>query len=510
MLKNLLKTVKQNRSAAAALLVAIVLPVAFNNCSAKMSFEASQESRIAALNTSGAIVINNGDQFTTSKAVTLSLVHATADKMYVTNDPKCESGGTWEPMSNLKTWNLGSVNTTSAVYVKFSNDGVVASDCLNDTIIHDDIAPTLAVITAPPAFTNAADVAAVLLSNDAGSGVDSAICSGTSASAKCTPSNLTVMAAAEGSHSYTVSVKDRAGNVSPSGNVSFVVDRTVPTVALNLVPSSVSNQVSSEFRFSGTDALSGLDHFDCRSGLKATFGATTFKACLSGIIANSTSGPQRFEVRSVDRAGNMSAVASYEWLIDLGAPTVQITKTPGPFSNLTQASFEFVGTDDSGPLASFACSIDNKPATACSSPYTSPAGLTEGPHVFSVTGKDIAGNVSAPATYNWTVDTTPPNLAITAKPSAINSMKSADFVLLATDALSGIDSIECQIDGGGRERSRKQRIDRRFVFLENRYHETDTHADGPKSLDQRSRGFDCDGGHRCERRDGPTTRNDPV
>ncbi|CAN5724259.1 hypothetical protein BH10BDE1_BH10BDE1_29630 [soil metagenome] len=448
MLKNMVRIVLTNRSAALALAIAILLPLAFNNCSAQMAFEASQEQRLSSLNTSGTIVINNGDEFTNSAAVTLGVAHASADQMYLTNDPKCETGGAWEAISSSKPWTLSNLNSSAAVYVKFSNDGALASDCLSDSIVHDDIAPVVNVATAAPAFTNAANVTAGLAASDSGSGIASASCVGTSPSTDCSPTSLVVKSPIEGSHSFNVTVTDRAGNVSLPRNVSFVVDRTVPTVALNLAPSSITNQVNSTFQFSGNDTLSGVDHFECRAGASATFASLPMQNCASGFTASLAAGAQRFEVRALDRAGNASATLAYAWTIDLGAPTVQITKSPTPYSNQTQATFEFVGTDDGGPVGSYSCKIDSGAAVACSSPFVSSAGLTQGSHTFSVTGTDGAGNMSAPAMYTWIIDTTLPVLSITSKPAPINNVKSADFVLSATDN-TGIDLIECQLDGGG-------------------------------------------------------------
>lgn len=69
--------------------MALGLPVAYTNCSAKMNFEASEESRLASLNGSGTIVINDGADYTQSDAVTLSISHIAAEQMYITDDPTC-------------------------------------------------------------------------------------------------------------------------------------------------------------------------------------------------------------------------------------------------------------------------------------------------------------------------------------------------------------------------------------------------------------------------------------
>ncbi|MBN8539087.1 MAG: hypothetical protein J0L82_01780 [Deltaproteobacteria bacterium] len=444
------KLVNNGFAMTAVALMALSLPVAYTNCSAKFGFEASDDSKLASLNSSGVIVINNGNDFTNSDAVTLSISHVSAEQMYVTNDPTCETGGSWQSVAASLPWTLANKNSSASVHVKFSNDGDggVTSGCVSDAIVHDDLPPTLSVTTAPPAFTNAGSVAAVFASQDSGSGVDQAICEvGTGAAAnECTPSGMSLVSPAEGSHSYTIEVRDRAGNVSDPSMVSFVVDRTAPTVTLNMTPSRISNQVRSEFRFSGSDAGSGVEKFECRMGAAATFASLPFVACPDIIVENLAAGAMKFEVKAIDRAGNPSAVASYDWTIDLTAPTVMITKMPSSYSNQVNSAFEFSGTDDGGALASYECKLDAATYVACTSPHNV-TNLSEGSHTFSVVGIDVAGNRSSPASYTWTVDTTLPTISIATKPDAITNSTSATFSLIAADA-GGIDLIECQLNDG--------------------------------------------------------------
>lgn len=449
--KRIIRRLTNNIFALSALaVVALGLPVAYTNCSAKFGFEASDDSKLASLNSSGVIVINNGADFTNSDAVTLTISHISAEQMYVTNDPTCETGGSWQSVASSLPWTLASKNSSVGVYVKFSNDGDggITSGCVSDLITHDDLPPTLSVSSAPAAFTNQANVAAVFVSQDSGSGIESAVCeagSGSSAT-ECSPTGLSLTNPAEGAYSYTVEVRDRAGNVSDPSMVEFVVDRTAPTVTLNMTPSKVSNQVRSEFRFSGTDAGAGIERFECRMGAAASFATLPFAPCADPKAETLASGAMKFEVKSIDKAGNASSVASYDWTIDLSAPTVMITKMPSAYSNQINTAFEFTGTDDSGALASYECKVDGGAYAACTSPHAL-TNLSEGSHTFSVIGIDVAGNRSAPASYSWTVDTTAPSLSIATKPDAITNSISATFGLVATDA-GGIDVIECQLNDG--------------------------------------------------------------
>lgn len=421
----------------------IALPLAYTNCSAQMAFEMSEDSLRSALNSSGSVVINNGAEFTNSKNVILNISHISATQMYVTDDPTCSSGGVWEPISNMKAWELKDRNQQVSLYAKFTNENQssVESECLSDSIIHDDIAPSLAVAK-PAAFTNLSNIEVNITATDSGSGIDRSVCvdSQSNIGVDC-GTKLVVAAASEGAHSYDIAAVDRAGNRSLSQNVAFVVDRTAPTVSFNLTPSKISNAANSEFRFSGVDGLSGIDRLECR------LGTAPFATCSSPMMQTHSQGAQHFEIRATDRAGNISSPLAYDWTIDSSAPTVTITKMPSMYSNSATANFEFVGIDDGQPLSSFECQLDSGGATACSSPKNY-SNLMAGNHSFSVVGIDAAGNRSSAATYSWMVDTTPPTVTIVSSPDTKSSSNQGDFIFSASDSGSGIDVIECRLDAG--------------------------------------------------------------
>src|SRR5204863_5347072 len=87
------------------------------------------------------------------------------------------------------------------------------------------------------------------------------------------------------------------------------------------------------------------------------------------------------------------------------APDTTITAAPPAVSNSSSASFSFTSTK-AGSI--FACQLDASAFAACVSPQ-SYSGLADGSHTFQVRATDPAGNTDpTPASYTWTVDTTPP------------------------------------------------------------------------------------------------------
>src|SRR5664280_888252 len=124
------------------------------------------------------------------------------------------------------------------------------------------------------------------------------------------------------------------------------------------------------------------------------------------------------------------------------SPDISLDSTPSAVTNSTTADFTF----SSIAGIAFQCSLDSAVYSACTSPlqYT---GLPEGARTFSVESIDSANNVSSPATFTWTIDTTPPSISLDSTPNALTNSTTAVFNFSATDASSF--SFQCEIDGGG-------------------------------------------------------------
>jgi hypothetical protein len=421
----------------------VAITLAFGNCS-KVKFEIDEQASLTRLNTSGGVLINNGAPFTTSLDVDLSVLHNSADEMFITEDPACETGGQWERYSANKPWRLAAANVEGRVFAKFrENETMVESGCFEDAIIHDNIPPVLAITSPVNSFINAQQALINFTATDSGSGVDEVECLLDNASRVSCRDSHNRMGLTEGPHALQVTATDRAGNVAIPVSSSFVVDLTKPILVLNSTPPKVTANIKSDFQFSGTDALSGVDKFECKKSA-----ASLWEACVSPFSFNASEGAQSAFFRVYDRAGNASADVKYDWSIDQTAPSVTITKTPKQFSNDITGQFEFVGTDGGQPLVRYECSVDASAFVACSSPYGT-AALAEGSHNFAVRGYDDANNVSAPASYSWFIDRTAPSVRITSAPAAVTPNANASIAFTGTDAGSGVDFYECQTNNAG-------------------------------------------------------------
>jgi hypothetical protein len=103
------------------------------------------------------------------------------------------------------------------------------------------------------------------------------------------------------------------------------------------------------------------------------------------------------------------------------------------------------------------CSIDNSDFAVCTSPFTFPNFLSDGPHTFKVRAADNSGHEDpSPALYAWAVDTVAPTINITSATDGNKNSISADggtpstsmtFTFSGTDTGVGVNEIECSLDG---------------------------------------------------------------
>ncbi|WP_300009130.1 right-handed parallel beta-helix repeat-containing protein [Pseudonocardia sp.] len=122
-------------------------------------------------------------------------------------------------------------------------------------------------------------------------------------------------------------------------------------------------------------------------------------------------GTFRFEVRAIDRAGNVDpspAVHEFTLGVDVTPPDTQILDGPSGVSPVSFAAFTFSGTDNRTPaqFIEFECRLDSTDPTAwleCSNPALY-SNLTPGSHTFEVRATDGGDNIDpSPATRTWTV-----------------------------------------------------------------------------------------------------------
>ncbi|MFL5346513.1 MAG: kelch repeat-containing protein [Hyalangium sp.] len=136
-------------------------------------------------------------------------------------------------------------------------------------------------------------------------------------------------------------------------------------------------------------------------------------------------------------AGGFSSIPATS--TEVAGPYTTISAGPAQSDNQTTASFTF--TSESG--ASFECSLDGAPFSACTSPQAY-SGLAEGLHTFQVQARDAAGNLDpAPTQYSWRIDLTAPETDLIAAPLSITNRTMAAFAFNSNEPGG---SFECSVD----------------------------------------------------------------
>jgi hypothetical protein len=240
----------------------------------------------------------------------------------------------------------------------------------------------------------------------------------------------------DGPHAFRVRATNQFGKTDGSpAEAAFTVDMVAPNAQINAGPSGPIFETEPSFAFSTDDPGATLE-------CKLDFGP--FTACASPLTLGPLGdGAHTFSVRARDGAGNFDVTpAAREFSIDTQSPVVSIMSGPprGSKSNDATPTFDF----DANESVTFECQVDDEPLLACGSPFTTQA-LPDGPHEFSVTGRDQSGHTGSD-NREFTIDTIAPDTSIDSGPSGPTQEVRPSFFFGSGDPGS---TFECRVDGGG-------------------------------------------------------------
>lgn len=266
----------------------------------------------------------------------------------------------------------------------------------------DNIAPSKPVITtAVKLNTNLTSAQFSFSATDLNSGILKYQCAVDSAMyADCAnPKSFGPLAL--GAHTFKVVALDMAGNTSQVEIFNWMIDYiapTVPTITTSTLAVTKSN--TAQFAFNSTDAGSGFDRYECALD-EAVYGTCTASINFSSLAA----GPHQLKVKAYDVVGNASAVAMFNWLIDVTGPTISFTETPPKIFVGTQSNFKIQVTDQQG-IATVKCNwispVEASAPIDCSSGAVA-YNLPPEAYILKVEATDKGGNVSVKE-YGWDVD----------------------------------------------------------------------------------------------------------
>lgn len=307
-----------------------------------------------------------------------------------------------------------------------------SNDVATAAIVVDGTPPPAPVLTGTPTAVSGDSVTFTFTEAEETAIVECRLDS--DAFAPCTsPEDLAGLSA--GSHTFQARAVDTVGNISTSASYTWVVSLIIPTIS-TAFPSVAGLYNDAGFSAGCTTPTVGdvCGVADDDVGVAAV--AVSLRRLSTGLYWNGTGFSSLVEVfvaasGTTDWSYGVSATAFPEGAFTLRARasdglnlgydsrTFTIDRTAPPTPTLTaqppstggpSATFAFTGPEST---AVFECRLDGGAWLSCVSPrsYT---GLTHGSHTVNVRAVDGAGNASGGTTTTWTVDATPPSVAMTA------------------------------------------------------------------------------------------------
>jgi hypothetical protein len=253
--------------------------------------------------------------------------------------------------------------------------------------------------------------------------------------ASCGASPVSVSGLASGSHTYSVTQTDDAGNTSTAGTVGWTVDVTPPPAPIVSGPSGTTPLTTASISYS--DAESGVT-FECKLDAGAYAPCPPSPVGLSGLAI----GPHSYSVTATDATGNVSAAGVANWTVDPSGFTVSITSGPNNPSGSANAAFVFSASVTTG--TTFECKLDAGAFTSCTSAKNYSA-LADGSHTFTVHAIN-GGQFTPDVVRTWMIDTTAPGaptLARTSPTASLTNSTSQTFSLSAAES-GGV--LSCKLD----------------------------------------------------------------
>ncbi|WP_233595405.1 Ig-like domain-containing protein [Corallococcus sp. CA031C] len=250
---------------------------------------------------------------------------------------------------------------------------------------------------------------------------------------------------ADGSYTVTAVSTNAGGTNSTTASSTFTVDQTAPVVAITTPANgSTTNTPNVTVTGTATDADFVTLTFDGASYGPITVTGGNWSFALPGPLSD---GDYTVTATATDGAGNTSTPATSTFTVDQTAPTVAIG-SPADGSTVGTSTVTVTGTSTGATFVTVTFQgTDSGPITVDASgnwSYLLPVTLTEGAYTVTAVSTDAAGNDSTPATSNFDVDLTGPQVAIS---TPANGTSVGTDTVTVTGTSSGATSVTLTFDG---------------------------------------------------------------
>ncbi len=238
------------------------------------------------------------------------------------------------------------------------------------------------------------------------------------------------------------------------------IDTTAPAAPVFTgISSDTGASATDRITSTASQTLSGTA--EAGSSVTVRRGATvlgTVTANASGVFTlgpvTLTAGSNIFTATATDAAGNTS-VASANFVVTLdGVEPFSVVISPSDSAWHTSGSWTVTANDALSGIAQVSYRVDAGAyanLAASNGTPVSPPALSDGVHTVYAYATDVAGKTTSATPVNATVkvDTTKPTAAITLAPTGSGGWRvSGSASIAGSDATSGVDHVEYQIDSG--------------------------------------------------------------
>ena len=248
-------------------------------------------------------------------------------------------------------------------------------------------------------------------------------------------------------YTFSVTATDEAGNTGAAASWEWTVDPVAPVVEELSGPDDPTNETTAtlDFECSKEDC-----QYRCELSGASQGAVESPTDCDSGhTYTDLVDDEYTFSVTATDAAGNTSASASWNWIVDTVEPVVEALSGPVDLTSETTATLEFECSKED---CHYSCELSGASQGAVESPTDCDSGhiytdLADDEYTFSVIATDEAGNTSAPASWSWTVDTVNPFDPIIEILDAPPMETSGDWAAFEFDCVNKSScSFECALD----------------------------------------------------------------
>jgi RHS repeat-associated protein len=273
---------------------------------------------------------------------------------------------------------------------------------------------------------------------------------------------LPLTGAADGTHTVGLRATDRAGNVSALSAVSLTLDTTAPHLVISSPTAALTTNANVTITGQVSDNVAGVATLEAQlDGGTASRVAVdpdgTFRLPLTLPLDGTADGPHTVRFQATDRAGNATAPVTVSFTLDATAPVVVITSPADGSTTRSNVTVTGRVTDNLSGVATLQAQLDvgllqDVPfddAGNCTFATTLPTdGSADGMHTVLVQATDKAGNISNVATVSFVFDAAAPVVVVSSPAPGVAASTNVTVAGQATDNVSGVASLEAQVDGG--------------------------------------------------------------